>query len=106
MRRRKERERHETPARGIGAAGCVCRFAGDPRGTAAIEFGLISLVLITFIIGIVEFSLIMLAQNSLEAATNISSRLGKTGFTEDGLTREDTIIAELEDHAGAIFDTD
>lgn len=106
MRRRRIRGRQEKRERAVGAFGRLRPFADDSRGTTAIEFGMISAALVTFIVGIVEFSLVMLAQNSLEAATNISSRLGKTGFTEGGLTREQTIIAELENRAGSIIDTD
>ena len=80
------------------------RFRGDERGSTLIEFAMITMALVMLLGGIVEFSMIMLAKNSMEAATNISSRLGKTGFTDDGLSREDTILAEVERRTGAIID--
>lgn len=84
--------------------GLVRGFRGDESGSTLIEFAMISMALVTLLTGIIEFSMIMLAKNSMEAATNISSRLGKTGFTDNGLSREDTILAEVERRTGAIID--
>ena len=78
----------------------------DQRGTTAVEFALIGGVLIFLIAGIVEFSLVMVVTNSLEAATSISSRVGKTGFADTGLSREETILAEIEKRAGGLIDID
>ncbi len=75
------------------------------EGSAAVEFALISPVLLLFTIGIIELSLMMLTQNMMESATFTASRLGKTGYTEAGITREDTIIDALQDVAGTVMDT-
>ncbi|MBM3482908.1 MAG: pilus assembly protein [Alphaproteobacteria bacterium] len=78
----------------------------DQRGATAVEFAVIGSVLIFLIAGIVEFSLVMVVTNSLEASTSISSRVGKTGFADTGLSREETILAEIEKRAGGLIDID
>lgn len=78
----------------------------DQRGATAVEFAIIGSVLIFLVAGIVEFSLVMVVTNSLEAATSISSRVGKTGFADTGQSREDTILAEIEKRAGGLIDID
>ncbi|HEY1386540.1 MAG TPA: TadE/TadG family type IV pilus assembly protein [Dongiaceae bacterium] len=78
----------------------------DSRGTTAIEFAFIALGLIYFIVGIVEFAMAMTVSNSLEAATNLSSRLGKTGFVDEEAneTQEQTIRDEIERRVGPLID--
>lgn len=82
------------------------RLLTDEGGTTAIEFALIALGLIYFMIGIVEFSIAMTVGNSLEAATNMSSRLGKTGYVDEEaqLTQEQTIYEEIERRVGPLID--
>jgi Flp pilus assembly pilin Flp len=82
------------------------RLRKDERGTTAIEFGIVGLALIYFIVGIIEFSLTMTVGNSLEAATNMSSRLGKTGYTDEEamLTQQETIYREIERRVGPLID--
>jgi len=76
----------------------------DNRGTTAIEFALVALPVIYLMVGIIEFSVAMTVANSLEAATNLSSRLGKTGYVEDELTQKATIRAEVERRVGPLID--
>jgi len=78
----------------------------DEAGTTAIEFAFIALGLVYFMVGIVEFSMAMTVGNSLEAATNLSSRLGKTGYVdeENQLTQEQTIFEEIERRVGPMID--
>lgn len=78
----------------------------DESGTTAIEFAFIGTVVIYFMVGILEFSLAMAVGNSLEASTNLSSRLGKTGFIDEEaqLTQEQTIMEEVERRVGPLID--
>ena len=69
------------------------------------EFAIIAPVLILLLMGITEFAFIMLASNVLESATAISSRLGSTGYTANGTSREDTIMQSIQQHAGELLDT-
>jgi len=82
------------------------RLHKDESGATAIEFAVVSLATIYFIVGIIEFAMAMTVGNSLEAATNLSSRLGKTGYvdTADELTQEQTIYEEVERRVGPMID--
>ena len=51
----------------------------NQNGTAAIEFAILAPTLFLFVLGIIEFSMIMFASSAVESATNISSRYGRTG---------------------------
>lgn len=74
------------------------------RGVTAVEFAVLAPVLLLMLMGIMEFSLIMLVSNMMESATALSSRLGKTGYAEAGKTREQTILASVEKRAGTLID--
>lgn len=76
----------------------------NQRGATAIEFAIVSLPVIYMMVGIIEFSVAMTVANSLEAATNLSSRLGKTGYVEDQLTQKETIRDEIERRVGPLID--
>ena len=76
----------------------------DDRGATAIEFAFVSVPVIYLMVGIIEFSVAMTVANSLEAATNLSSRLGKTGYVEDQLTQKQTIRDEIERRVGPLID--
>ena len=75
-------------------------------GVSAIEFAILVPVLILMMFGIIEFGLIMLASNMMESATSITSRLGKTGYSASGESREDTLLASVRDHTSALLDPD
>ena len=85
--------------------GAVRRCVACVRGTTAIEFAIIAPVLMLLMMGIIEFALIMFTMSSLESATAISSRLGKTGYTQSGLSRQDTILQSIQANAGSMIDT-
>jgi Flp pilus assembly protein TadG len=74
-------------------------------GATAVEFALISPVVVLLVMGIIEMSLMMLAQNLMESATFAASRTGKTGYVAGGTTREDTILQALNNIAGSVLDT-
>ncbi|MFO0390016.1 MAG: TadE/TadG family type IV pilus assembly protein [Alphaproteobacteria bacterium] len=65
-------------------------------GVVAIEFAFIAPVVLLMIMGIIEFSLVMFTMAVMESATSHTSRLGKTGYTEAGSTREEQIIANIQ----------
>ena len=82
------------------------RLHRDRRGTTAVEFALIGSVLVFLLAGIVEFSLIMVVNNSLDASTSISSRVGKTGFADTDKSREQTILEEIDRRVGSLIDVE
>lgn len=69
-----------------------------------IEFAFIAPVLMLFICGIVELSLVMYVQSVIEGATTLTSRLGKTGYIEGGQSRETTIMNALQERAGKFLE--
>ena len=78
----------------------------DDSGTTAIEFAFIALGVVYLMVGIIEFAMAMTVGNSLEAATNLSSRLGKTGYIDEEaqLDQEQTIMDEVERRVGPMID--
>lgn len=81
--------------------------AADPRrkqrGVAAVEFALIAPLFFLFLIGIMEVSLILLADHLLESATFNASRTGKTGYIETGKTQEQTVMDALFDRLQGLY---
>ena len=65
------------------------------RGIVALEMALISPVFFLMLIGLVELSLIVTAQQMLESAAFNASRLAKTGYTTTGSTQQATVLALL-----------
>lgn len=82
------------------------RFARAQQGVTAVEFALVAPVLLLLVMGIVEFALVMLAYNVMESATNMSARLGATGFTASGISRQQTILDAVRARAGSFIDPD
>lgn len=80
------------------------RFLRASDGVTAVEFAFVAPVLIILLMGIIEFSLMMVAYNVMESATTVSARLGATGFTTSGISRQQTIINQINERAGAFID--
>ena len=74
-------------------------------GVTAVEFAFVAPALLLLLMGIVEFSLIMLTYGVMESATTVSARLGSTGFTTSGISREQTILNAIDARAGTLIDT-
>lgn len=81
------------------------RIARDARGVSSIEFAILAPTLLLLVFGILEFSAIMLVSNIMESATSITSRLGKTGYTTAGSSREETILASVSTQTQGLIDT-
>lgn len=75
----------------------------DKKGVTALEFALVSPVLLLLLMGTMEFSLAMYANNLMESATAQSSRLGRTGYVASGISREQTILNEMDGMAGHVI---
>jgi len=83
----------------------VRRYRDCEDGANALEFAMISPVLFLLVMGIVEIGLMMSAQHTLESATYVASRTGRTGFVETGKTQEQTIMESLKDRASPLLST-
>lgn len=79
--------------------------ARDCSGATMLEFALVAPFAIIMIMAVIELSLMMLAQNVMESATFVASREGKTGYVNNGMTREQTILSVLNARAGSLLDT-
>ncbi len=84
----------------------MLRFCREDRGSVAIEFAAAAGGLVYLMLATMEFGAIMTVANSLEAATNLSSRLGKTGYVGPESTQIATIRAEVERRVGPLIDMD
>ncbi len=80
------------------------RFRRDENGVTAIEFAFVAPVLCLLLFAILEFSTIMLVSSIMEGATNISSRLGATGYSAGGESRTQTILDSIKSSAGVLID--
>lgn len=82
----------------------IKRFRRDARGVTAVEFGMIGMVLMLFIVGIIEVGLMMAAKGILDNAAFAASRTGKTGYKESGSTQQQTILAAIKKAASGYLD--
>lgn len=65
-------------------------------GSAAIEFAFTAPLLITTVVAIMEFSMILFLNASLEGSLRDAARFGSTGYTPVGVNREDVIIDKIQ----------
>jgi TadE-like protein len=75
-------------------------------GAAMIEFAFLAPIFLGLLCAIMEFSGIMFVQAILEGSAREASRYGITGFTQEGVSREDQILAIVEDNTYGLVDMD
>jgi Flp pilus assembly protein TadG len=83
------------------------RLRGRPEGEsgqAIVEFAFVAPAFIGLLAAIMEFSGIMFVQAMLEGSAREASRYGLTGFTSGGVSREDQILAIVQEHTHGIID--
>lgn len=80
------------------------RLARHEDGIAALEFAIISPVLMLLVMGTMEVALILTAQVLMESATYSASRVGKTGQVATDSTREATIKNEIARIGGLLME--
>jgi hypothetical protein len=84
----------------------IRRLARCQRGTTAMEFAFVMPIMLFFTIGILEFSMMFMAQNVLENATNFASREGKTGHIGTGMTREEYMLYLIQTRINRLMDVE
>lgn len=72
------------------------------QGVTAVEFALIAPIFFLFFLGIIESSLIMLAEHLMENAAYNASRVAKTGYVEENKTQLETVTAALLAEMGSL----
>jgi hypothetical protein len=76
----------------------------DRHGDATIQSAMLVPALILFIVGALEFAIIIFVSSSLEAAVLLASRYGATGSVSGNVSREDRIRAIIEDRTFGLVD--
>ena len=82
------------------------RRAAEDRGNAAMEFAFIAPIFLGMVGAIMEFSGIMFVQALLEGSAREASRYGITGFTQEGVSRDEQILAIVEKNTFGLIDLD
>lgn len=75
------------------------------EGVTAMEFAFVAPPLLLLLMGTIELSVIFTAQNAIESAITNSSRLGKTGYTAQGQSRQSLIYGMIQSRAGTLINT-
>ncbi|MFD1331189.1 TadE/TadG family type IV pilus assembly protein [Methylopila musalis] len=82
----------------------LSRVRSDERGATAIEFAIISPVLLLIVVGTVETGIMMAAQRQLEDAIFMAARVNKTGYADTGKTQAATVEAAMKRAASGLLD--
>lgn len=93
-----ERKRESGEGRPIG------RFLRCRRGASATEFALVAAVLLLFVGGIIEMSLLMFVNVLAEGGLREAARYGITGQGAEEGVRDDEIIQIVSDHTHGMID--
>jgi len=72
------------------------------RGVTAVEFALVAPAFFLMFMGVIEMSMIMLAQHLIENASFNASRLAKTGYIATGKTQIQTVMDVLDTELGSL----
>ncbi len=72
-------------------------------GTAALEFAFALPVVLMLVVGTIEFSILSFANAMLEGGLREAARFGITGLNPDDGSREDQIVAIVNEHAAGLF---
>jgi Flp pilus assembly protein TadG len=79
------------------------RFLKRKEGSTVVEFAIVAPVLFLLLMGTVETGLVLFANSVLEGATSFASRVGKSGFTLNGQTREQYIRSRVVALSGGLL---
>ena len=84
----------------------VTRLGRDDRGSPAVEFGLAAPVLVTMVVGTMEFGMMLFVDILLESALRDAARWGITGQEPDGQTRMTVIVEMIDERTLGLVDMD
>jgi Flp pilus assembly pilin Flp len=82
------------------------RFRASEEGATAVEFAIISPVLIFITFAIIETGIAFAADILLKNATYDAARTGRTGFVSEKSTQDATVKQKIRSEAGVIMDAD
>lgn len=87
----------------VSLAARLRRLARRREGVAALEFALAFPIVLTAVMGIMEFAMILFVSSLLEGGLRDASRFGITGALPDGMTREEMIVSIVNDRSLNLF---
>ena len=82
------------------------RLIRDSRGAAAVQFAVLAPALLLMVIGSFEVAILLFVSGTMELAVLAASRAGITGFTEEGVSREERIRDVIVDRTLGFVDMD
>jgi Flp pilus assembly protein TadG len=88
----------------LSLAGAFRRFVRCRRGTSAIEFAFAAPAALLAACGVIDMSLAMFASTLAEGGLREASRMGITGYTPAGVSRQDRILQILSEHTIGLID--
>lgn len=71
----------------------------DQRGTTAVEFAFVAPILIAMVLFVVELSLMMFVNTVVEGGLREASRIGLTGYSSEGVSRDQLIVNVVNEHS-------
>ena len=79
-------------------------FGAACDGVAILEFGLAAPVVILATVGLIELGTMMFVNSLVEGALREAARFGITGFSPEGVSREERILEIVADHTNGLVD--
>ena len=84
----------------------LARLRMDSSGAAAVQFAVLAPAMLLLLVGSFEVSMMLFVAGTMESAVLAASRAGVTGFTEDGVSREERIRDIILDRTLGFVDMD
>jgi Flp pilus assembly pilin Flp len=82
------------------------RFLQEAHGAAAVQFAVLAPALLLLVIGSFEVAMTLFVSGTMASAVLAASRAGVTGFTEEGVSREERIRDIIMDRTLGFVDMD
>ena len=76
----------------------------DQSGAAAVQFAVLAPAMLLLVVGSFEIAIMLFVSGTMESAVLAASRYGITGFTEDGVSREEQIRDIILDRTLGLVD--
>ncbi|MGH6915091.1 MAG: TadE/TadG family type IV pilus assembly protein [Geminicoccales bacterium] len=80
------------------------RICPSRTGASATELALVSPFVLLLITGVIDLMLVMFVTSLMEGGLRDASRLGRTGFQPDNVSREDAIVQMVEEATIGLLD--
>jgi Flp pilus assembly pilin Flp len=75
----------------------------NAQGSTAVEYAMVLPILLLFIMGSLEYDLVMYGMTVLEGATTTAAREGKTGYTASGMSQQQYIYGVVQTRVSGLM---